>query len=53
MDERIGCVSHISLGDVQNCANSVGFWGLVPLSPHLCPLSVPEVGVWGVYPESP
>ena len=37
----------ISLGDVQNCANTVGFRGLVPVFPHLCPLSVPEVGYVG------
>ena len=43
----------ISLGDIRKCANSVGFWGLVPLFPHFCPLSVPEVGVCGVYSESP
>ena len=49
------CIAHISLGDVgvENCANSVGFWGSLPLLPHLCPLSVPEVGVCGVYSESP
>ena len=35
-----------SLGDVQNWANSVGFRGLVPLFRHLCPLSVPEVGIF-------
>ena len=28
-------------------ANSVGFQGLVPLLPHFCHLSVPEVGVCG------
>ena len=43
----------MSLGDVENCANSLGFRGLVPLLPHLCPLSVPEVVVCGVYSESP
>ena len=29
------------------------FRGSAPLFPHLCPLSVPEVGVCGVYSESP
>ena len=43
----------ISLGDVGEYANFVGFRGLVPLFPHLCQLSVPEVGVCGVYSESP
>ena len=42
----------ISLGDVAD-ANFLGFRGSVPLLPHLCPLSVPEVGVCGVYLESP
>ena len=42
----------ISLGDVENCANSVGFRVSLPLLPHLCPLSV-LVGVCGVYSESP
>ena len=43
----------ISLGDVRNPANFVGFRGPVPLFPHLRQLSVPEVGVCGVYSESP
>ena len=43
----------ISLGDIRNCANSVGFWVSVPLFPHFCQLSVLEVGVCGVYLESP
>ena len=43
----------ISLRDVADCANSVGFLGQVPLLPHFCPLSVPDVGVFGVYSESP
>ena len=43
----------ISLGDGADYANFVGFRGSVPLLPHLCPLSVPEVGVCGVYLESP
>ena len=38
---------YISLDDVENCANSVGFRGSLPLLPHLCPLSVPEVGYVG------
>ena len=45
--------SPISLGDVEEYANFVGFRGLVPLLPHFCQLSVPEVGVCGVYSESP
>ena len=44
--QRLEC---ISLGDVDNCTNSVGFRGSLPLLPHLCPLSVPEVGVCGAY----
>ena len=40
-----------SLGAYANCAKVVGVWGSVPLLPHLCPLSVPEV--CGVYSESP
>ena len=43
----------ISLGNIRNCANSVGFRGSVPLFPDFCQLSVPEVGVCGVYSESP
>ena len=43
----------ISLGAYNICANFVRFWGSVPLLPHLCPLSVPEVGVCGVYSETP
>ena len=43
----------ISLGDAADYANFLGFWGSVLLLPHLCPLSVPEVGVCGVYSESP
>ena len=43
----------ISLGDVGDNASFLGFRGSVPLLPHLCPLSVPEVGVCGVYSESP
>ena len=43
----------ICLGDVADCANLVGFQGLVPLLPHFCQLSVLEVGVCGVYSESP
>ena len=35
------------LGAVEFCAGSVGFWGSMPLLPHLCPLSVPEVGYVG------
>ena len=33
-----------SLGDVRFYANMLGFWGSVPLLPHLCPLGIPEVG---------
>ena len=43
----------ISLGDDADPSNFLGFRGLVPLLPHLCPLSVLEVGVCGVYSESP
>ena len=43
----------ISLWDVTFHANTERFRGSVPLLPHLCPLSVPEVGVCGVYSESP
>ena len=34
-------ISHISLGIVDIYANTERFRGLEPLSPHLCPLSVP------------
>ena len=44
--------AYISLRDVENCANSVGFRESVPLLPYLCPLSVPDVGVCGAYSES-
>ena len=49
------CVLNITYlwGDVDNCANSVGFRGLLPLLPNFCQLSVPEMGVCGVYSESP
>ena len=43
----------ISLRDIRFGANTERFQGLVPLSPHLCPLSVPKEGVCGVYSESP
>ena len=43
----------ISLGDGGEYANFLGFGGSVPLLPHLCQLSVPEVGVCRVYLESP
>ena len=43
----------ISLGDGTEPANFLGFRGSVPLLPHLCQLSVPEVGVCGAYSESP
>ena len=43
----------ISLGDDAVPANFLGFRGLATLLPHFCQLSVPEVGVCGVYPESP
>ena len=48
----VGCCC-ISLGDGTEPANFVGFQGSVPLLPHLCQLSVQEVGVCGVYSESP
>ena len=43
---------YISLWDTAFGANAERFQGLVPLLPHLCPLSVPEVGVCGVCSES-
>ena len=43
----------ISLGDDADYANFLGFRGLVTLLPNFCQLSVPEVGVCGVYSESP
>ena len=49
----IGIVGTISLGDDGDHANFLGFRGLVTLLPNFCQLSVPEVGVWGVYSESP
>ena len=49
----IYCLCTGSLGIVADCANFVRFRGSKPLLPHLCPLSVPEVGVYGVYSESP
>ena len=56
VNTRIVCTCvdvRISLGDVAECANSVGFQELVPLLPDFCQLSVPEVGVCWVYSESP
>ena len=50
---NLACLCCISLWDVTFHANTERFRGLVPLLPHLCPLSVPEVGVCGVYSESP
>ena len=48
--ERAAFLFCISLCDVADCANSVGFRGSVPLLPYLCPLSVPEVwGMWGIF----
>ena len=47
------CLYRISLGDDPVPSNFVGFRGLATLLPHFCQLSVPEVGVCGVYPESP
>ena len=48
------CIPHgISLGDDADPSNFLGFCGLATLLPHFCQLSVPEVGVCGVYPESP
>ena len=46
-------LQYISLGDDAVPANFLGFRGLATLLPHFCQLSVPEVGVCGVYPESP
>ena len=43
----------ISLGDDPVPSNFLGFRGLATLLPHFCQLSVREVGVCGVYPESP
>jgi len=43
----VNAYERISLGDTDNCANSVGFWGLVPLLPPLRPLSVLKVGYVG------
>ena len=43
----------ISLGDIRFHANTERFQGLVPLWPHLCPLSVRLGGVCGSYSESP
>ena len=43
----------ISLGDDPVPSNFVGFRGLLTLLPHFCQLSVREVGVCGVYSESP
>ena len=42
----------ISLWDGTDHANTERFQGSDPLLPHLCPLSVPKVGVCGVYSES-
>ena len=39
--------------DDADHANFLGFRGLVTLLPNFCQLSVPEVGVCGVYSESP
>ena len=50
---NIGRLIDISLGDDAGYANFLGFRGLVTLLPNFCQLSVPEVGVWGVYSESP
>ena len=46
---KVPALHTISLGLVVYCANSVDFQGLVPLLPEFCQLSVPEVGVCGVY----
>ena len=43
----------LSLWDTAFGANTKRFEGLVPLLPHLCPLSIPKGGVCGVYSESP
>ena len=49
--QHMACM-RLSLGDVA-CANSVGFQGLVQLLLDFCQQSVLEVGVCGVYSESP
>ena len=36
---------HISLGIGAVGANTEGFWGSVPLLPHVCPLSVQKGGL--------
>ena len=43
----------IILWDGTDPANTERFQGSDPLLPHLCPLSVPKVGVCGIYLESP
>ena len=48
--KRLKSDVYISLADY---ANFLGFRGLVTLLPNFCQLSVPEVGVCGVYSESP
>ena len=53
LSERRNFPCNISLGDDAVPANFLGFRGLATLLPHFCQLSVPEVGVCGVYPESP
>ena len=42
-----------SLRDGGFYANFVGFCWSPSFLPYLCSLGVPEVGVCGVYPESP
>ena len=39
----------ISLWDAYFHANTEIFQGLVPLLPHLCPLSVPKGDMWGIF----
>ena len=45
--------THTYLWDGTDPANTEHFQGSDPLLPHLCPLSVPKVGVCGVYSENP
>ena len=51
--ERCFLPTYISLWDGTDPANTERFQGSDPLLPHLCSLSVPKVGVCGVYSESP
>ena len=49
----INISTYISLWDGGEGANTERFQGSSPLLPDLCSLSVPEVGVCGVYLECP